>query len=339
MKKKKVSINIITTHNEPYLRQCLESVKDLDPEYVIGYTGDISKEEYKICKEFADKLDVFEWKDDFSYARNRLIKKSTSDWIIWIDSDETIEKESIQKINNLLNSNIKNMYHSFKLIHGSTSMGQLRMFFNKDGIEFNNVVHEKIIPDVYPNNHPDIKIIHHIQNVNRSSVRNINILEKELKENPNNLDNNFYIAIEYHLIDRHMKSLIHAEKFLNNYVSADINIRKLYIRYLIAWIYTFHLQNYQKATEIILAQLMLNCNIAEFWCLLGDIFSTIGKYKHAKRFFQNAILMGDYKYDNMWLVDSMKYDTYPRLMIEKCAKKEEIDIQEFNREINEPIMP
>ena len=337
--KKKISINIITTHDEPYLRQCLESVKDLDPEYIIGYTGDTSKEEYEICKEFADELDVFEWKDDFSYARNRLIKKSTSDWILWIDSDETIEKESIQRINDLLNSNLKNLYHSFKLIHGSTSMGQLRMFFNTENIKFEKKIHERIIPDVYPKNHPEIQVIHHVQNITRSSLRNIHILENELKENPNDLDNNFYIAIEYHLIGKHMKALLHAEKFLHHYLGDDINIRKLYMRYLISYIHVYHLQNYQKAMEIMLAQLILNCNIAEFWCLIGDIFTFIGKYKYAQRFYKNAISMGEYKYDNMWLVDLDKYDIYPKTMIKKCEIRKNIDVQKFNQEINEPIIP
>ena len=96
------------------------------------------------------------------------------------------------------------------------------------------------------------------------------------------------------------------------------------------------MNNYQKAIEILLAQLVMNCNIAEFWCLLGDAYMKLGRFDYAKQFYQNAIIMGEFKYDNMWLVDLDKYDIYPKSRIAICEMKSGIDLVSFNNEINKP---
>jgi len=298
--KKKVAINIITTHNEPLLKKCLESVSELNPEYVIGYTGDISKPEYEICKKYApNSTYIFKWNDNFSDARNFIREKTESPWIIWIDSDELIKQDSINRICELLDSKPKGLYHKFRLIHGSTTMGQIRMFYNTKKIKWSYPVHERILFDTLPKDHYDIEIIHHVHNVLRSSDRNIRILKKSIEKDETNPEFHFYIAIEYHLCGKQMKALLHAEKFLYFYSIDGIDIRKMYMRYLIAWINVFHMGNQQKAIEILLAQLIMNCNIAEFWCLLGDSYIKLGKFDTAKQFYKNAISMGEFKYDNM----------------------------------------
>lgn len=338
--KNKVAINIITTHNEPHLEKCLQSVLELNPEYVIGYTGDISKEEYQICLKYApNSTYIFEWNDNFSDARNFIREKTNSSWIIWIDSDELIEKDSINKINKLLESKPKGLYHKFRLIHGSTTMGQIRMFYNTDKIKWSYPVHERILFDNLPQDHYDIEIVHKVQNILRSSDRNIRILKKSIDQDETNPEFHFYIAIEYHLCGKQMKALLHAEKFLYFNGVKGIDIRKMYMRYLISWINIYHIGNNQKAIQILLAQLIMNCNISEFWCLLGDAYVRLGKFDSAKQFYSNAITMGEFKYDNMWLVDLDKYDKYPKERIKYCEKFNGVDLVEFQKENYQPIIP
>ena len=317
---KDISINIITTNDEPYLDKTLSSVRNLDPEYVIVFNGNINSEEYETCKKYTKNVYVRQWNNDFSELRNFAKEKSTRKWILWLDSDEELEDCS-----KIIEINPKNDFHNFKLIHGSTTMSQLRLFKNLPEYKWQGRIHERIIPKNLPEWHPEIKIIHHPNNISRSQIRNLNILKEEIENDPNNPDLNFFIAIEYHLVNQQMKSLLHAEKFLFHYHVNDI--RKMYIRYLISWIYTFHLRNYQKAIQIIFGQLAQNCNIAEFWCLLGDIYYKLGKFNDAKKFYENAIIMGKYKYDNMWITDLDKYQKYPKLRIDYCIKKQGIDLK------------
>jgi tetratricopeptide (TPR) repeat protein len=337
---KKIAVNIITTNNEPYLKDTLESVKPLDPEYVIVYNGKENSEESELCLQYAPNSTYFhKWNEDFSELRNIALKNTNSYWILWIDSDETIDKESADKITELVNSKPSNPYHNFKLIHGNTTVSQLRMFSKTSKEKWRFPIHEKIIPEILPDWHPDIKITHRINNNERSHIRNINILNKALESNPASPEYNFYLAIDYHLVGQHMKSLLCAEKFLLHYPIRSVDVKKMYMRYLISWIYTFQMRNYQKAIQIILGQLAQNCNIAEFWCLLGDIYIKLGKFDSARIFFQNAITMGKYKYDHMWITDLDKYEVYPEIKIKLCETKKGIDFSEIIRENQKMIIP
>jgi len=335
-----LAINIITTHDEPYLEDALKCAQRLEAECVIAYTGDVTRKEYETClRYFPNSTHVFAWNNNFSDARNFCKEKTKSDWVLWLDSDETIEESSIDKIKALIKNGPKNLWHKFKLIHGSTTMGQTRMFLNVEKIRWIGAVHEKVVPETPPEYHADIEITHRVQNIARSSARNMAIILEELQRKPNDPDANFYAAIEYHLIGQQMRALYHAEKFLYHYPISEIDARKMYMRYLIAWINANHLRNYQKAIEILTAQLILNANIAEFWCLLGDVYLYLGKFPAATRFYKNAILMGMHKFENMWLVDLDKYDSYPKLKISQCEQYLKVDMREFEREAAMPIMP
>ena len=340
MKKRNLTINLITKENEVYLKQCLDSIKELECDVVIVFTGNKESNEYELCKKYFDKsIYEYTWNNDFSKARNFAIEKSTTDWIMWIDSDEYIIKDSIQKIKDLVDNNPKNLYHTFKLIHGSSRMGQIRMFFNNPEIRWKNKIHERIIPKNYPKNHYDIEIYHNVHDNIQSHIRNISILEQEVEFDPNNPENHFYLAIEYHLIDKQMKALYHAERFLYNYNITQVDVKKIYMRYLIAWIYTNEIEQYKKAIDVLFGQLVLNCNIAEFWCLLGDIYIKMKNFNNASKYYTNAIEMGEYKYENMWITDLVKYDQYPKSMIEVCKRYKNIDIISFKKDIIQPIIP
>ena len=334
----KIAINLITKNDEPRLEKALESAKDLNPEYIIIYTGDIKAKEYEICRWYDPKCTYTEWKDHFSEIRNLAIERTTADWIIWLYSDEEIEQSSIPKILEIAKTS-SNPYHKFELIHSSIKMKQMRMFHKSGNKKWEFAVHERIVPTTLPENHSDIHIIHNIQNVQKSSARNINIINRELEKDPSNFDYHFYAAVEYHLINQQMKALSHAEKFLFNYTTKNNDVKKMYMRYLKAWICAFHLNNQQKSAEIAFGQLVHNCNIAEFWSLLGDIYLNLGKFDHAYRLFENAIIMGQYKYDGLWATDLDKYDKYPKIKMEYCKTKAGVDYTQFETEINTAIIP
>lgn len=55
--------------------------------------------------------EIDEWKKDFSYARNYLLNKITTPWILFLDADEFIEIKSIKKILALIKSTKENFFH------------------------------------------------------------------------------------------------------------------------------------------------------------------------------------------------------------------------------------
>ena len=63
--------------------------------------------------------------------------------------------------------------------------------------------------------------------------------------------------------------------------------------------------------------------MAEFWCLLGDIYyKLLKKYSKATVFYDNALKLGKHRLqDDMWPMEIKKYRDYPNLMKRQCAHK------------------
>ena len=313
-----IALNMITRDGEPHLELALMSAEAACDELVVVYTGREDAPELEACRRRADRVLTVPWSDDFSAARNAALDATRSEWVLWLDSDEVLPAGSAEKIRAIPGQTSPSKFQRFKLVHGGSSMGQVRMWHRSSGARWQGRVHERVQPTEAPDERPDIVVEHRPQNVARSSARNINILAEELAARPNDPDLLFYSAIEHHLAGLHMKALAFAERFLFCAPDPRPDIRKSYMRYLKAWILVHRLGDCQAAAEIVLGQLVVNCNSAELWCLLGDIYSRIGRLPHARRFYANAIVMGRHRFDNMWVVDRDKYGPYPEARIAMC---------------------
>ncbi|MEK7432479.1 MAG: glycosyltransferase, partial [Cyanobacteriota bacterium] len=110
----KISVCIITKNEEKYIEKCIESVYGIAYEIIILDTGSTDKTK-EIVNKF-DKVKLFEttWKNDFSSARNECISYVTGDWILSIDGDEILYKESLNFISELLNK--KSNYNVYQAL-------------------------------------------------------------------------------------------------------------------------------------------------------------------------------------------------------------------------------
>jgi hypothetical protein len=76
-----------------------------------------------------------------------------------------------------------------------------------------------------------------------------------------------------------------------------------------------------EAIQNIIICIAENPLMAEFWCLLGDIFTKISKFESAITFYENAIILGCRRHQlDFWPMHISKYGDYPKEMIEKCKK-------------------
>ena len=88
-----ISLCMIVRDEEEVLARCLDSVLPAVDEIVIVDTGsrDRTKE---IAAEYTDKVYDFEWREDFSAARNFSLSKGTMDYLMWLDADDILPEES-----------------------------------------------------------------------------------------------------------------------------------------------------------------------------------------------------------------------------------------------------
>ena len=78
-------------------------------------------------------------------------------------------------------------------------------------------------------------------------------------------------------------------------------------------------KQYNTAIKFLLPCVAKKPTMAEFWCLLGDIYYALKDYERAKTFYENAIILGSRRLKNDdWPLEISKYKESPQKMIEGC---------------------
>lgn len=138
MKKPKFSIIVPVYNTEKYLKRCLDSIKSQtfkDYEVIIVNDGStdnssdiISKYSYKVINQENQGL---------SMARNNGVKTSIGDYLIFLDSDDYIEKDLLEEINNSLSNNPDLVRYQIKEVFDNKSDINYEeiSFDNKNGVE------------------------------------------------------------------------------------------------------------------------------------------------------------------------------------------------------------
>ena len=138
MKKPKFSIIVPVYNTEKYLKRCLDSIKSQtfkDYEVIIVNDGStdnssdiISKYPYKVINQDNQGL---------SMARNNGVKKTSGDYLIFLDSDDYIEKGLLKEINNSLSNNPDLVRYQIKEVFDNKSdiNYEETPFDNKNGVD------------------------------------------------------------------------------------------------------------------------------------------------------------------------------------------------------------
>ncbi len=209
----KLTLSIIVKNEEKYLRECLDSVKNVVDEIVLVDTGSTDNT-IKIAEEYGAKIFNFAWVNDFSAARNFALGKSTGDWILYLDADERLDHNSISELKKLIESNSSIAYYCTVKSYDSdesrdNSIRYLRLFANSREIKFLGKVHEQIEPSLIKNKYQLFNsniLIHHIgynisiEGKQKKAHRNLSLLMEEY-----NLHKSAYgafqIAQSYNVLD------------------------------------------------------------------------------------------------------------------------------------------
>ena len=98
-----VSLTMIVRNEEQNLAECLTPVAHLFDEIVIVDTGS-QDATVEIARRFTPHVHFFEWCDDFAAARNAALKHATGEWIFWLDADDRLDAENVERLSRLLGS-------------------------------------------------------------------------------------------------------------------------------------------------------------------------------------------------------------------------------------------
>ncbi len=225
-----LSISILTHGKNIYLRDCLESLQHLrqkiSSELVIVDTG-CDEVDRTIIDEYADEVVEFTWCDDFAAARNAGLSRCSGEWFLYIDDDEVFSRtEEIEKF--FLSGAYKNYdmasicIRSLADISGTkyADFYGLRMVRREEDTHFEYAIHENLTTGGVENAvlHDVLKHYGYIYGsedlFREKHLRNVLLLEKEIRNDANNMHFATHLANEYGAVKAYDKQKDFCEKYL-----------------------------------------------------------------------------------------------------------------------------
>jgi len=300
-----LALNMIVGPGEAKeLKQCLESVvvPEFFDEIIIVCTSK-DKEVEAVAKEYTDNVLYFKWCDDFSKARNYAIENTTSDYIMWLDADDKIDKTSRSRLYRMKeyisDANIDVFLLPYKLdLDASGNFNQVlpreRIFKNAERFRWRYKIHEQIsTKNAEVASFKGISIEHHsVKSGMEGLIRNVKILKKAYAKNSNK-HYMFYLARDLAILKQYDVAIPLFENFIHTRVGG---IGDLYCASLeVARYYTYN-EDTSLKTETInkgetYARIAMSFSDlhAEPLVLLGDIYHFKGKIENAIKFYKLAM--------------------------------------------------
>jgi glycosyltransferase involved in cell wall biosynthesis len=104
---------MIVKNEEQFIERVIRNIQSITDEIIITDTGSTDRT-LDIIKKFKLKLFHYRWKGDEAGARNFVISKCKTDWVLFIDADEFLDIRSCQRIRELISS--ENRYVAYRII-------------------------------------------------------------------------------------------------------------------------------------------------------------------------------------------------------------------------------
>ena len=301
-----LTIHLIIKNNESTIEHTLKSIVPLNANIIIGNLGS-NDETISKCKKYKAIIIPLSLNNNLSEVRNHMLELSKDKWNLYIEPWETILSGHANIIDAI---NKTPTDYKLNVIQGDVITKQIRLWHKDIGKKFINPVFETLtgtskILDAYLGS-----FIH-------SDEITINLAEKWRKTMPFAVEPIYYTACA-HLAKKNWKSFLNfADLYLYNEKSDPISFYM--IHYYHAMVNCYIMKNYQLAAQSIIKCLIKRPTMAEFWCLLGDIYYAIKDYDRAKCFYENAMILGTKRLnDDDWPLEISKYKDYPLKMTKAC---------------------
>ncbi len=313
-----ISLCMIVKNEAPRIEQVLNSVKDFADEIIIVDTGsnDNTKE---LASKFTDKIYDFEWVEDFSRARNFSFSKASGEYIMWLDADDFIPKEELEKLQQLKSQLDKNIdIYMLKYIHYDGINPKPNFEFYRERIVRNDrkfkwigAVHEYInlIGNI---EYKDISIVHE-RGEKTDLKRNLKIFQKKIKNGedltPRDL---YYFARELYDNGYYKKAII----YLNKFLKTDSWIEDLIGAIELKAICLMTLKRYDDSIDCLLKSLKI-CDLrANICCLLADNFLVL--YRHKLAIYWYNMALSCQKDEECGFVNNDYFSYYPNIKLAIC---------------------
>ncbi|MBV6716776.1 glycosyltransferase family 2 protein [Paenibacillus chitinolyticus] len=216
-----ISVCILTQNEEDFISDAISSIKPFVNEIVVLDTGSTDNTVEKARDEGA-RVVQSSWEDDFSRARNKLIKLAKEKFILMMDADEKYlgtEVELKEYIDTLNDSPGKvNMINDVSE-NEKTETYITRIFPNFKGYYYQGVIHEQLTNEVsnIKAHQTNIRLLHvgyqkHIIESKNKLNRNISLLLKQLNDAEDDIYTLFQLGRTYYVGKKFTEACVFLEK-------------------------------------------------------------------------------------------------------------------------------
>ncbi len=226
-----ISLCMIVRDEAAHLARALRSAADVADELVVVDTG--SKDAtLEIARACGAKTATVEWRDDFALARNASIELATSAWCLVLDADEEIaDVDARRKLAEFARRAAKRAdpaslvgrltIENLGAQSGATSARISRFFARDEHIRFEGRIHEQLARSSGALERADTGVVVHHHGycaeqlaVKDKLARNLELLERALRERPNDAYLWFQLGRTEALASRHDRALAALENAL-----------------------------------------------------------------------------------------------------------------------------
>ena len=314
---------MIVRDEEEFLDACLESAKGVADEIVVLDTGSVDRTA-EIARSHGARVYSHPWRDSYSEARNAGIDLATGDWILILDADERLDESAKPIIRGAVLDPRCAAYEfcqrNYYADDGSDALAgagfeippqqgvedgsdvivnpTCRLWINRPEHRYQGRVHENPAPSIARNGGKIARIeaiIHHYGNqpsvlARRDKCRRyIELLEAELRDNPNNPAKLHDIAISHYVGGRHADALPYLQRAAG-LVEPESVLGGLVFSTLVGALY--HLGRFDEAAKTLDRALSLGARHPEIHYTGGQALMNLDRFEDAALQFQNAIDMG-----------------------------------------------
>ena len=297
-----ITTHLVIQNNESTIATTLQSVVSLGP-IVIADIGSNDKSIH-ICRQFKAQI----YKLPNKNCRNILIEKSTTNWNLFLHPWEILaygHKEIIE-----VNEGSSFYLQIFQ--NKDTISKEIRLWNKKYNIKFHNPVFETLLDH-------NSKFLENscVYSQNHQTDYEKTFLEIEAwrKNQPTASEPYYYKACLLLNQGKYKEFLSAVDAYL---FRKQDGIATINLKYYAALIY-FYFNDLNKAIYHITGCIAVRPLMAEYWCLLGDLFYKANEFKKALAFYENAVILGKKRANlDEWPVEISKYKEYPERMIDNC---------------------
>ena len=149
-----LSLCMIVKNEEAVLERILKPVSQVMDAILIADTGSSDRTK-EIAEQYTSLVYDFPWCDDFSAPRNFLLEKVRTDYWMWMDADDVLNEENLEKLKSLKEAldpgtDVVMMEYAAGFDQsGRTTFSYFRERIMKTSRNFrwNGAVHETVIPE------------------------------------------------------------------------------------------------------------------------------------------------------------------------------------------------